>query len=141
MNTPKQFTLFLLLALTIVAVCSALPPRIFEGKGLVTGQPGMNTFVTASPGETTVLERPYDGAPSLIPHSISDFEISRSANDCLVCHLDGEELDEGHIATKVPPSHYIDEYSGDQKDDGVTGMRYNCLQCHVAQSEEEPPVL
>ncbi len=100
----------------------------------------MNTFVTASPGETTVLERPYDGAPSLVPHSVSDFEISRSANDCLDCHLDGEELGEGHTATKVPPSHYIDEYSGDQKDDGVTGMRYNCLQCHVPQSGAEPPV-
>jgi nitrate reductase cytochrome c-type subunit len=52
--------------------------------------------------------------------------------------MEGVELGEGHIATKVPLTHYVDEYSGEQKKNQVTGMRYNCLQCHVPQSIEEP---
>jgi nitrate reductase cytochrome c-type subunit len=54
--------------------------------------------------------------------------------------LEGEEVEKGHIATKVPVTHYVDEYSGEHKNKQVTGMRYNCLQCHVPQSAEEPPV-
>ncbi len=99
----------------------------------------MNTYPTSPPGETTNLERTYNGAPPLVPHSVVEFNISRSANDCLDCHLEGQEVEEGHVATKVPPSHYVDEYSGEHKNEQVTGMTYNCLQCHVPQSAEEPP--
>jgi nitrate reductase cytochrome c-type subunit len=53
--------------------------------------------------------------------------------------MEGLELDEGHTATKIPASHYINEYTKEQKKDQVLGIRYNCLQCHVPQSEEEPP--
>ncbi len=140
MSFFKQSQLFLLVFLGVLVASGALSQAVFRGSGLATGQPGMNTYPTSPPGETIKLERPYNGAPPLVPHSVVEFNISRSANDCLDCHLEGSEVEKGHIATKVPPSHYIDEYSGEHKNEQVTGMRYNCLQCHVPQSTEEPPV-
>ncbi len=139
MRFSRQSKLFLLVFLGVLFASGALSQAVFRGSGLATGQPGMNIYPTSPPGETTKLERPYDGAPPLVPHSVVEFNISRSANDCLDCHLEGLEVEEGHVATRVPPSHYVDEYSGEHKNEQVTGMRYNCLQCHVPQSPEEPP--
>lgn len=136
----KQSKLFLLFFLGVLLASGALSQAVFRGSGLATGQPGMNIYPTSPPGETTKLELPYKGAPPLVPHSVVEFNISRSANDCLDCHLEGSEVEEGHIATKVPSSHSVDEYSGEHKNEQVTGMRYNCLQCHVPQFVEEFPV-
>ncbi len=113
--------------------------KVYQERGLATGQPGINRFSGNPPGETTVLDRPYDGAPSLVPHDINGLAINGSENECLDCHMEGLELDEGHTATKIPASHYINEYTKEQKKDQVLGIRYNCLLCHVPQSEEEPP--
>jgi nitrate reductase cytochrome c-type subunit len=113
--------------------------KIYQERGLATGQPGINRFSENPPGETTVLDRLYDGAPPMIPHDINGLAINGSENECLDCHMEGLELDEGHTATKIPASHYINEYTKEQKKDQVLGIRYNCLQCHVPQSEEEPP--
>lgn len=130
----------LLLFFSFTASWAASSPKVFQEKGLVAGQPGINTFPGTSPGEATKLKPPYQGAPALIPHSTAGFIISRSRNECLDCHAEGLELREGHRATKVPPSHYHNEYSGQKNTDKLAGIRYNCHQCHVEQSSEEPPV-
>ncbi len=140
MSLSSKSRLFILLSLGFIFGSGALSMRVSHGGGLASGQPGMNIYSTSPPGETTKLERPYTGAPPLVPHSVVEFNINRSANDCLDCHSEGVELEEGHVATKVPPSHYLNEYSGEQKKDQVTGMRYNCLQCHLPQAAGEPPV-
>jgi nitrate reductase cytochrome c-type subunit len=106
--------------------------------GLATGQPGMNTYPVDQPGETVPLGRPYGIAPPVIPHDVTDLEVSRSANDCVECHLDGMELGEGHVATKVPASHYKNEFTGETAEEMVIGIRYNCLQCHVPQATMKP---
>jgi len=111
-----------------------------SGVGLATGELGMNIYPAHDPGETAVLDRPYETAPPLVPHSIEGLTINRAANDCLDCHLEGDELDEGHVATKVPPSHFVNQYTGAVAKNGVTGTRYMCLQCHVPQAEAEFPV-
>ena len=111
-----------------------------SGVGLATGEPGMNTYPAGEPGETALLDRPHETAPPLVPHSVAGLTINRAANDCLDCHLEGEELDDGHVATKVPPSHLINEYTGAEAESGVIGTRYMCLQCHVPQAEAEFPV-
>jgi cytochrome c-type protein NapB len=111
-----------------------------SGVGLATGEPGMNLYPAGDPGETAVLNRPYETAPPLVPHSIEGLTINRTANDCLDCHLEGGELDDGHVATKVPPSHLVNEYTGAEAESGVIGTRYLCLQCHVPQAEAEFPV-
>ncbi len=137
-SRSKLFLVMPLLTITFGLGVSSL--RVSHGGGLASGQPGMNVYSTSPPGETTKLERPYKGAPPLVPHSVVEFNISRSANDCLDCHLEGAEIEEGHFATRVPPSHYLNEYRGKGQEDQVTGIRYNCLQCHLPQAAGEPPV-
>jgi nitrate reductase cytochrome c-type subunit len=101
--------------------------------GLATGEPGMNVYPSGGPGETRPLERPYEIAPPLVPHDVSGLVVNRAGNDCLDCHLDGMEVDEGHVATRIPPSHHENPRTHERVVDGVVGTRYNCLQCHVPQ--------
>ncbi len=106
---------------------------------LADGQPGVNTYVTEGPGETKVLPRPYATAPPLIPHSIQGLEITRDSNPCLGCHEKGLALSEGHTATQPPKTHLSNAYTKKGVKEGVTGIRYNCLQCHVIQAKEALP--
>jgi len=121
--------------IAVVLFCAAaVGAKVFKAKGLFTGRPGMNAAPTAEPGTTKPLERPYPGAPPLIPHAVAGLRVTRESNDCLTCHLEGMEVGEGHAATKMPSSHRVGE-------DGVKGMRYQCLQCHVPQdTAARPPV-
>ena len=137
MDYRRVSRILLLIPIFTVLTCSTAPRVVFEGDGLVTGQPGMNIYPEEEPGETTTLVRAYENAPPSVPHSIVDFTIDRTTNDCIDCHLEGEELDEDHIATKIPSTHYANEYTQDSVEDGVTGIRYNCTQCHVQQANAE----
>lgn len=102
--------------------------------GLATGEPGINTYPDTAAGQSYLLGAPYPGAPNLIPHSVRTFKITRDRNDCIACHQSGFEVKPGHVATKIPASHY------DGNETGVAGRRYNCLQCHMIQASEEPAV-
>lgn len=135
---PRR-TLAVLATLALCA-CAGAGSRVFSGSGLYTGAAGVNEYPEAGPGETAPLARMYQGAPPMIPHSVSDFAITRGQNDCLSCHADGGELGEGHIATKIPASHYKNDHTGERAAESVLGIRYNCLQCHAPQSAENPPV-
>ncbi|MEF9475410.1 MAG: nitrate reductase cytochrome c-type subunit [Candidatus Mariimomonas ferrooxydans] len=133
------FTLFFVLFFTAICSNSALSENVFQFTGLVTGKPGMNTYPASLPGETIKLERPYKGAPPQVPHNVTEFIIKRDENNCLDCHLEGMEVEKGHNATKVPASHLLNEYKGKDEKEKIAGIRYNCLQCHVPQAEEEFP--
>lgn len=104
--------------------------------GLIAGAPGMNRYAAKEPGETQKLSRPYPGAPPVIPHAVADQQIRRANNSCLDCHVDGEEIADGHTATKIPASHYQGAARTEQ---ALAGMRYNCMQCHVPQAAAAPP--
>ncbi|MGE5253158.1 MAG: nitrate reductase cytochrome c-type subunit [Planctomycetaceae bacterium] len=117
-----------------MVACGFLFSAVFSGGGVATAQPGINIYPSSQPGQTEKLERPYKGAPPLIPHSVEGLGIARSSNDCLSCHSEGIEIEKGHIATKVPASHYVNEYTREQTKEQVIGLRYNCLQCHVPQT-------
>lgn len=134
----KKSKLFYLGFFGIMVASGLLFHAVFPGNEVAIGQPGMNTYPTSAPGQTKKLERPYNGAPPLIPHSVEGLGITRSSNDCLSCHSEGIEVEKGHIATKVPPSHYVNEYTGEQTKEQVIGLRYNCIQCHVPQSQKDP---
>ena len=127
-----------LLGLAALA-CGPKGEQVSDLSGLSTGQPGINTYTAAEPGESTVLERPYDIAPPLVPHAVDGLVISRTTNDCLDCHVDGDELDDGHVATKIPPSHFVNAYTGSKSTTDVVGNRYYCLQCHVPQADATFP--
>lgn len=135
MNRRKSWMFYGLIVAAVIVACSTTPRKVFQGQGLSTGEPGMNAFIESEPGETNKLERPYESAPPLVPHSVSGFEISRDTNDCLDCHMEGIELDVGHTATKIPKSHFKNEYTGRQMSDTVAANRYTCTQCHVPQNQ------
>jgi cytochrome c-type protein NapB len=136
----KTIRLALPILIILFVGCSATKGVVYKEKGLVTGKPGMNTFPEMEAGETSPLKRPYKIAPPLVPHGVTGLPVNRSENECLECHLEGVEVEAGHRATKIPPSHFKNEHTGEVKTETVVGIRYNCLQCHVHQSEEKPPV-
>jgi cytochrome c-type protein NapB len=106
---------------------------------LATDEVGANEYISSPPGQSTILEREYPGAPPLIPHSLDGLAITKDGNSCLTCHVDGLSLGPGHTATAIPESHYIDPVSGSRSED-IQAMRYNCLLCHVPQTTATPPL-
>lgn len=112
----KRF-IFGALVLSVALVASAAKPR-------KENRPGLNRWNDQAPGSTKPLPRPYPGAPPSVPHGVEALAITRTGNACLDCHLDGADLGDGHVATKIPPSH-LDAKAA------PTGKRYQCLQCHA----------
>ncbi len=117
--------------LALLASCGDSGGTVFSGKGLATGEPGVNIYTGSEPGQASKIERAYPGAPPLVPHAVDKMNITREKNDCIGCHKDGTRVGQD-VATKIPESHY--------EGTGLAGIRYNCLQCHVPQAEGEPPV-
>lgn len=139
--TPKRTAVLCALLLLVVAVAVAFkntPSNVLGRSSLLDGRPGINVYPAADPGETTPLDRVYEGAPPLIPHNVEGLSVDRSTNDCLDCHLEGDEVDDGHVATAVPRSHFINEFTNEALEGMVVGMRYNCIQCHVPQADAQP---
>ena len=143
--------------LTIIIACQTPAPRlsksqfireqdkapagkIYNEKGLIVNVPAPNQYTDSEPGETSVSERAYIIAPPFIPHSIRSFSITRENNDCMNCHLEGMEVSEGHSATRIPESHFLNSYKNQKTVEHVTGTRYYCIQCHVPQTDSVPPV-
>ncbi|MBI5594802.1 MAG: nitrate reductase cytochrome c-type subunit [Elusimicrobia bacterium] len=117
------------------ALGAAAAGKVVRQKGLQKGAPAMNEWPSAEPGTTKPLPRPYKGAPPLVPHGTEGLSITRESNSCLGCHLDGTDLGDGHAATKVPPSHFVNPFTKETKTDAVVGMRYQCLACHAPQAK------
>jgi len=122
-------------AILIVCISILGAQKLFKHEGIEAVQPGMNQYIEKMPGESVLLERDYEGVPPLVPHSIEDLAPTRDDNQCFECHFEGIELDVGHTATKIPKSHFTNDYSGVKQEDQVLGIRYNCLQCHVPQTK------
>ncbi len=80
--------------------------------------------------------REYVQQPPLIPHRIKGYKINLKFNKCLTCHSWANYRSKG--ATKISATHFNDR-------DGevlanVSGLRYNCTQCHVVQVDAPPLV-
>jgi cytochrome c-type protein NapB len=114
-------------------------PEVDVASLLTTGAPSTNSWPKAEPGTSKNLEPAYEGFPPLIPHAVAGLELGRESNECLDCHAEGMEVEEGHVATKVPASHYVNEHTAEKQTDSPVGIRRNCLQCHVVQTGEAPP--
>ena len=112
-------------------------PGTVSHQTLATGDVGINEYSSTAPGSSQILPRDYPGAPPHIPHDISGLKIDKDGNSCVTCHAQGISFGEGHTATKIPESHYTDISTG-SRSQGLQGLRYNCLLCHLPQSSEEP---
>ncbi len=126
--------------------------------------PEQAKFDAAAPGAAKTLQRAYDNAPPLIPHSVEGLlPITAKNNACLGCHMPAAAKGVG--ATPIPPSHFVDfrpatkvDKKGDIIKDGkvikntsdvkvvehkqktLYQGRYNCSQCHVPQANIKPLV-
>ena len=110
------------------------------------------TFPTAAPGTTTNIDRSFENAPPMIPHTVVGFvPIKAASNACLICHMPAVAV--AMNATSIPKSHFTNYrpeviethglYKVDAKEGTVTSKdlgsdlnnaRYNCTQCHVTQA-------
>ena len=121
-------------------------------------------FDAAAPGAAKTIERSYQNAPPLIPHSVEGLlPIKKDSNQCLSCHM--PDVAKGVGATPIPVSHFTDfrpktELKGDKViKDGkaivnttdvtiakykamkkLNPARFNCSQCHVPQANIKPLV-
>ncbi len=124
-------------------------------------------YVKPAAGEAKTIQRSYDNAPPLIPHSVEGLvPITKNNNSCLGCHM--PEVAASVHATPIPKSHFTNFRptsisvkngkvikKGDvvaRPNDGSNEVfatpthgklyagRFNCTQCHVAQSNAKPLV-
>ena len=80
--------------------------------------------------------RAYPEQPPVIPHSIRNYELSLTANQCLTCH--GRQFTQQSQAPMISVTHYQDRdgnFLG-----GLAPRRYACLACHVPQTTAQPLV-
>ncbi len=80
--------------------------------------------------------RNYLQQPPLIPHTIRDYNITRSHNKCMECHSWQRYREFG--ATKISLTHFKDRSGTDTAT--VSPLRYFCTQCHVPQTDTRPLV-
>lgn len=116
-----------------------------------------------APGESKLIERSFENAPPLISHSVEGLlPITKDYNSCLGCHA--PEIASMIDSISVPKSHLLSyrpvvKMKGDKvirdgkayanssdlltvshERAGVSSDRYNCSQCHVAQTDNAPLV-
>ncbi|MBZ0128843.1 MAG: nitrate reductase cytochrome c-type subunit [Rhodobacteraceae bacterium] len=75
--------------------------------------------------------RSYRQQPPLVPHSIDQYQIDLSANQCLGCHDWANAGNRG--APTLSMTHYLDRDNNQL--DRVSGTRWFCNQCHVPQAD------
>ena len=111
-------------------------------------------------GESKLIERAFENAPPMIPHSVDGMiPITINNNSCTGCHVPG--VAESMNATPIPKSHFTDfrpdtslakdgsivkngkivDNTSDLKTsskslDKLSGTRFNCTLCHAPQSME-----
>lgn len=111
-------------------------------------------YSDAAPGTSKRLERAFQDAPPMIPHSVEGLLPIRAGNNqCLGCHM--PDVAKGMGATPMPKSHFtdfrpkhkvvngqfkktIDNYKNEiaisKPKDTLVQARFNCSQCHAPQS-------
>lgn len=117
-------------------------------------------YKTTVAGQSTKIERAFENAPPMIPHSVDGMlPITINNNQCVACHM--PEMAAAVGAVSVPKSHLADlrpkttlAENGRIVKNGMEvtntsdfvvakpvpgtdleGARFNCSQCHAPQSE------
>ena len=138
-------------AVAVALICTAHAGQAIDDSelGLVkqsvflTPTPTPPDYDAPAPGTpVTPTPRYFPGAPPVIPHNVKGLvPITGQMNTCLGCHdkpdMIGKQA-EG-APTPMTSTHYADPWAptGGEK---LSGARYNCTQCHAAQSDAPPLV-
>ena len=81
-------------------------------------------------------DRDFVQQPPLIPHTITDYQITKNFNKCMDCHAWQKTKTSG--APKVSVTHF--KTRDGQELDNISPRRYFCTQCHVPQTDAKPLV-
>ena len=113
----------------------------------------MASYASEIAGSATNIERSFENAPPLIPHSVEgQFPITIKQNTCLECHapavadsLQSTAMPESHFSDYRPKHSFMNglfiRTTGDNEvvskslGDKMYLGRYNCSQCHVPQTD------
>ena len=112
-------------------------------------------YSTSPAGTSKKVDRAYQNAPPMIPHSVEGLlPITTNNNQCMTCHEPQMASMMGMGATPIPKSHYTDlrpkhTYDGENfihatdhmKSElsikpvkELVGARFSCTLCHAPQS-------
>ena len=108
-----------------------------------TPTPKVYTYSDAKPGYNDRFAKAWKELPPGIPHRVDEYlPVLLEENQCLDCHdkpkyIDRPKNEDRTIKNKSPMSrnHYATEALEE-----LAGARYNCMQCHVPQSNAAPLV-
>lgn len=112
-----------------------------------------------APGTSTKIERAFQDAPPMIPHSVEGLlPITTANNSCVGCHM--PEVAPAMKSTPIPKSHFVNfrpkhNFDGKQFTKVVDNQknevaiseastklsmsRFSCTQCHAPQSSGDAP--
>lgn len=80
--------------------------------------------------------RDFVQMPPLIPHTITNYQVTKNFNKCMDCHAWSKYKETG--ATKVSLTHFKDREGTELQN--ISPRRYFCTQCHVPQTDARPLV-
>jgi len=108
-------------------------------------------YSDAQPGNVALIQRAFENAPPMIPHTTEGFfPVTMKNNACIGCHMPDKVKESG--AKEISPTHLMNwrpkpiEKEGKyiiENNEGLTNEKigklnnsyYNCSQCHVPQAE------
>jgi cytochrome c-type protein NapB len=108
-----------------------------------TPTPKVYTYSDAKPGYNDRLAKAWKELPPGIPHLVDEYlPVNLEDNQCLDCHDKPKYIGkpwntDRTVKNKSPMSR--NHYATDELED-LAGARYNCMQCHVPQSNATPLV-
>lgn len=135
------------------AMQSAALANLAQGDPRADRTPPLATYTAVEPGDSTVLPRPYRGAPPQVPHDLEGLlPITLEENSCYACHHPDMAGDDD---IPIPASHFawpqimvvsradagadsratLSYVAGYEQNEDVLGARYNCVQCHTPRAE------
>lgn len=144
----KKYTVSLVaLAALVVVGCAAGAQKTVSDESLSLRKanvfsenvkPVATAYSKAAPGTAKTIERSYQDAPPLIPHSVDGLlPITRKNNACLGCHM--PDVAKSMNATPIPKTHFMD-FRTQKMLSHLAQQRFNCSQCHVPQANVKPLV-
>lgn len=158
--------LFLLLIGLIIIACgndnetqiSSVNPVSSGDELLADNDVGdMASFPDIAEKEAEAIQRSFENAPPLIPHAVQDYIITRTDNECLLCHLPEKAKDKR--VKSMPATHFTDyrpeiketdkgffvdaeenEVVANETGGELNQAMYYCNLCHVPQADIDPMV-
>ena len=108
-----------------------------------TPTPTVYTYSDGKPGYNDRLAKAWDELPPQIPHRVEEFlPVVMEDNQCLDCHDVPKYIGKPFNTdrTKKSKSPMSENHYASEDLDEIAGARFNCMQCHVPQTNAEPLV-